>query len=269
MAGRRTVYGGGGGGGGLNSDVILLQNQRVPLILSSSSSFLGSRSMVSFEDTRVGNKPLFCSTFDQENNMEEDEEEDQMDDQYFHQPEKKRRLTPNQVQFLEKSFELENKLEPERKIQLAKNLGLQPRQVAIWFQNRRARWKTKHLEKDYEGLQSNYNSLKVNYDNLLKERDKLKDEVSQLTDKLMIKQDSSDLPSIIKSDSSYVFEADQSDLSLEEETDKQQEQEQEQEQAYVLPEKIEETDYSDDTCSNIPCYFTFPDEEQAFGFWSY
>lgn len=267
MAGRRAVY--GGGGGGLNSDSILLQNQRVPLILSSSSS-LGSRSMVSFEDTRVGgNKQLFCSPFDQENNIEE-EEEDQMDE-YFHQPEKKRRLTPNQVQFLEKSFELENKLEPERKIQLAKNLGLQPRQVAIWFQNRRARWKTKHLEKDYEGLQSNYNSLKANYDNLLKERDRLKDEVSELTGKLMMKQDEkgeSDLPSIIKSDSSYMFEADHSDLSLEDEEYKPQEQ-QEQEQLYVLPEKIEETDYSDDTSSNIPCYFTFPDEDQAFGFWSY
>ena len=98
-------------------------------------------------------------------------------DRGLHQPEKKRRLTANQVQFLEKSFEVENKLEPERKIQLARDLGLRPRQVAIWFQNRRARWKTKQLDKDYETLKSSYNVLKADYDNLLKEKEKLKTEV--------------------------------------------------------------------------------------------
>ncbi|CAI0399287.1 unnamed protein product, partial [Linum tenue] len=99
-------------------------------------------------------------------------------DEYFRQPEKKRRLSVDQVQFLEKSFEVENKLEPERKIQLAKDLGLQPRQVAIWFQNRRARWKTKRLEKDYDALQSSFDALKADYDGLLKEKDKLKAEVN-------------------------------------------------------------------------------------------
>ena len=102
--------------------------------------------MVSFEDVHRTNRASrsFFRTFDQEENGDEDL------DEYFHQPEKKRRLTVDQVQFLEKSFEVENKLEPERKIQLAKDLGLQPRQVSIWFQNRRARWKTKQLEKDYD-----------------------------------------------------------------------------------------------------------------------
>ncbi|KAL0372445.1 UNVERIFIED_CONTAM: Homeobox-leucine zipper protein ATHB-13 [Sesamum calycinum] len=47
---------------------------------------------------------------------------------------------------LEKNFELGNKLEPERKMQLARALGLQPRQIAIWFQQE-GRWKTKQLEK--------------------------------------------------------------------------------------------------------------------------
>ncbi|KAI7994062.1 Sulfoquinovosyl transferase SQD2 [Camellia lanceoleosa] len=65
---------------------------------------------------------------------------------------KKRRLNLEQVKTLEKNFELGNKLESERKMQLAMALGLQPRQIAIWFQNRRARWKTKQLEKDYDVL---------------------------------------------------------------------------------------------------------------------
>ncbi|WOL09035.1 homeobox-leucine zipper protein HAT5-like [Canna indica] len=101
---------------------------------------------------------------------------------------KKRRLTADQVQFLEKNFELENKLEPERKIQLAKDLGLNPRQVAIWFQNRRARWKTKQMEKEYESLKSCYDSLKVDCDNLLKEKEKLQSEVAFLTNKLLHKE---------------------------------------------------------------------------------
>ncbi|EFJ09018.1 hypothetical protein SELMODRAFT_18217, partial [Selaginella moellendorffii] len=74
-------------------------------------------------------------------------------------PEKKRRLSVEQVRSLELSFETENRLEPVRKMQLAQELGLQPRQVAVWFQNRRARWKTKQLEKDYDVLKAAYESL--------------------------------------------------------------------------------------------------------------
>lgn len=102
---------------------------------------------------------------------------DEFLDEYFNQQEKKRRLTVDQIQFLERSFEADNKLEPERKIQLANELGLQPRQIAVWFQNRRARWKTKHLETDYETLRARYETLETDYDNLLKENDKLKAEV--------------------------------------------------------------------------------------------
>lgn len=138
----------------------------------------GSRSMMSFEDVHGGNgsNKSFFRSF----GVGDDVLDDDLDE-YFHQPGKKRRLSVEQVQFLEKSFEVENKLEPERKVQLAKDLGLQPRQVAIWFQNRRARWKTKQMEKDYDVLQASYNSLKADYESMRKETEKLKIEVVDST----------------------------------------------------------------------------------------
>ncbi|GAB2269932.1 hypothetical protein Dimus_004850 [Dionaea muscipula] len=182
-----------GVGVGCSNTIPLLHPQTVPsssqpldafFISGSSPSVMGSSSMVSFGDVCGGKRwdRSFFSTYEQDENGDDD-----LDD-YFHQPEKKRRLTSEQVQFLEKSFEAENKLEPERKIQLAKDLGLQPRQVAIWFQNRRARWKTKQLEKDFDTLQANFDSLKADYEILLNEKEKLKDEVLHLTEKLHLKE---------------------------------------------------------------------------------
>ena len=86
-----------------------------------------------------------------------------------------------QVKTLEKTFELGNKLEPEMKMQLARALGLQPRQIAIWFQNRRARWKTKQLEKDYDTLKLKFDALKAENDRLQTHNEKLQAEVINLT----------------------------------------------------------------------------------------
>ncbi|CAO2830593.1 unnamed protein product [Amaranthus hypochondriacus] len=101
-----------------------------------------------------------------------------------HVPEKKRRLSLDQVKALERNFEVENKLEPERKVKLAQELGLQPRQVAVWFQNRRARWKTKQLERDYGVLKSSFDTLKLNYESLQQDKDALLKEIKELKAKL-------------------------------------------------------------------------------------
>jgi homeobox-leucine zipper protein len=104
--------------------------------------------------------------------------EDELSDDGSQAGEKKRRLNVEQVRTLEKNFELGNKLEPERKMQLARALGLQPRQVAIWFQNRRARWKTKQLEKDYDALKRQLDAVKAENDALLNHNKKLQAEVT-------------------------------------------------------------------------------------------
>ncbi|CAO2175462.1 unnamed protein product [Urochloa humidicola] len=113
---------------------------------------------------RVGKRPFFTT-------HEELLEEEYYDEQA---PEKKRRLTAEQVRLLERSFEEENKLEPERKTELARRLGMAPRQVAVWFQNRRARWKTKQLETDYDRLKAAYDALAADHQGLLADNDSLR-----------------------------------------------------------------------------------------------
>ncbi|KAI3842047.1 hypothetical protein MKX03_000956 [Papaver bracteatum] len=109
---------------------------------------------------------------------------------------KKTILTSDQVDALERSFRDEIKLEdqqpvgrsteqrknrvkldPERKMKLSKELGLHPRQVATWFQNRRARLKGKQLERLYNVLQQDYEVVSM-------EKKHLQQEVMELKEKL-------------------------------------------------------------------------------------
>ncbi|KAL8167454.1 hypothetical protein V2J09_008953 [Rumex salicifolius] len=147
-----------------------------------------------------GNK-LVYGRGELESMMMEGLEEDSYMEEIGHVPEKKRRLSVVQVKALEKNFEVENKLEPERKVKLAHELGLQPRQVAVWFQNRRARWKTKQLERDYGLLKASYDSLKGNFDTLHQANELLLNEIRELKSKMnteTIKQESDNPPAIIE-----------------------------------------------------------------------
>ncbi|XP_052196973.1 homeobox-leucine zipper protein ATHB-6-like isoform X2 [Diospyros lotus] len=148
-----------------------------------SSDSLGA--LMSICPTTTEHSPANNHVYEREiQSMLEGLDEEGCVEQSGHVAEKKRRLSVDQVKALEKNFEVENKLEPERKVKLAQELGLQPRQVAVWFQNRRARWKTKQLERDYSLLKANYDALKHNFDSLQHENEALFKEMRELKSKL-------------------------------------------------------------------------------------
>ncbi|KAJ9174324.1 hypothetical protein P3X46_017359 [Hevea brasiliensis] len=96
----------------------------------------------------------------------------------------KRRFSDEQIRLLESIFESETKLEPRKKLQLSRELGLQPRQIAIWFQNRRARWKSKQIEQEYKTLRANYDKLASCFESLKNERQSLLIQLQKLNELL-------------------------------------------------------------------------------------
>lgn len=254
---------------------------------ASAPTFHAPASMVCFEDVRgkdAASGAYFQPLIKDENGGGGG---DDSDDQCIHQPaEKKRRLTAGQVQHLERSFEAENKLEPERKIHLAKELGLQPRQVAIWFQNRRARFKTKQLEKDFDSLKARFDRLKADHGSLLKEKEKLASEVVLLRDKLeagyrekQIRRSEvlvdSDHSSVLETaESSQAFEPERSDFSHDDDQEEEQEAEDDELRRTLLPlpnfPKLEfEFSSCHDQDAANSCNFGFTLEDQPFCFWPY
>ncbi|KAG6533288.1 homeobox-leucine zipper protein HOX19-like [Zingiber officinale] len=87
---------------------------------------------------------------------------------------KKLRLTKEQSALLEDRFKEHSSLNPKQKQALAKQLNLRPRQVEVWFQNRRARTKLKQTEVDCEVLKRCYETLTNENQRLLKELQELK-----------------------------------------------------------------------------------------------
>ncbi|GFP91655.1 homeobox-leucine zipper protein hat14 [Phtheirospermum japonicum] len=87
---------------------------------------------------------------------------------------KKLRLSKQQSAFLEDSFKEHNTLNPKQKLALAKQLNLRPRQVEVWFQNRRARTKLKQTEVDCEYLKKCCETLTEENRRLQKELQELR-----------------------------------------------------------------------------------------------
>ncbi|CAK7347362.1 unnamed protein product [Dovyalis caffra] len=89
-------------------------------------------------------------------------------------PRKKLRLTKEQSAILEDSFKDHSTLNPKQKQALAERLNLRPRQVEVWFQNRRARTKLKQTEVDCELLKKCCETLTLENKRLQKELQELK-----------------------------------------------------------------------------------------------
>ncbi|KAE9596718.1 hypothetical protein Lal_00007574 [Lupinus albus] len=87
---------------------------------------------------------------------------------------KKLRLTKQQSMLLEESFKQHSTLNPKQKQALARQLHLRPRQVEVWFQNRRARTKLKQTEVDCEFLKKCCETLTEENKRLKKELQTLK-----------------------------------------------------------------------------------------------
>lgn len=89
-------------------------------------------------------------------------------------PRKKLRLTKEQSRLLEESFKQNHTLNPKQKESLAMELKLKPRQVEVWFQNRRARSKLKQTEMECEYLKRWFGSLTEQNRRLQKEVEELR-----------------------------------------------------------------------------------------------
>ncbi|XP_022923069.1 homeobox-leucine zipper protein ATHB-12-like isoform X2 [Cucurbita moschata] len=95
----------------------------------------------------------------------------------------KRRFSDEQIRSLESIFySSDSKLDSRKKVQLATELGLQPRQIAIWFQNRRARWKSKEMENNFRSLRANYDNLASQFKTLQEEKNSLLSQLQKLSE---------------------------------------------------------------------------------------
>ncbi|XP_075519253.1 homeobox-leucine zipper protein HAT4-like [Primulina tabacum] len=109
----------------------------------------------------------------EENEAERASSSFEMEDDGGEAARKKLRLSKEQAVVLEETFKEHNTLNPKQKMALAKRLNLRPRQVEVWFQNRRARTKLKQTEVDCE-------YLRRCCENLTDENRRLQKEVNEL-----------------------------------------------------------------------------------------
>ncbi|KAH8948742.1 hypothetical protein BDL97_11G109200 [Sphagnum fallax] len=95
-------------------------------------------------------RPLNCNDRGSDGSLDNDDEEGSS---------QKLRFTKPQVRLLEHTFQTLQRPNCYQKADLARELGVQPRQVDIWFQNRRARGKAKATDSDCDVLRQRCQDL--------------------------------------------------------------------------------------------------------------
>ncbi|KAG6649981.1 homeobox-leucine zipper protein HOX3-like isoform X4 [Carya illinoinensis] len=124
-----------------------------------SSQILASSEGCAVRDLDINQVPSVGASLEEEwlaLNMEDDDDEESI---HGGPPRKKLRLTKEQSHLLEESFRQNHTLSPKQKEGLAMQLKLRPRQVEVWFQNRRARRKLRQTEMECEYLKRWFVSL--------------------------------------------------------------------------------------------------------------
>ncbi|KAI3772103.1 hypothetical protein L6452_03278 [Arctium lappa] len=115
-----------------------------------------------YDDETDDHDSFSSKTIDDQDGLEQEEEERRMKRSNYSNVDyhnnviggsrKKLKLTTYQITMLEDSFKIHSTLNTGQKQELAKNLNLLPRQIEVWFQNRRARTKLKQIEQECELL---------------------------------------------------------------------------------------------------------------------
>ncbi|CAI5460657.1 unnamed protein product [Closterium sp. Yama58-4] len=93
---------------------------------------------------------------------------------------KRPRFAEDQLAHLEAHFAVEQELTPASKKQLAARLGVKPRQVCVWFQNRKVRQRTRERETELESMQAAYAKLQATCRELQDDYELLKSDYQEL-----------------------------------------------------------------------------------------
>jgi len=125
---------------GFSLDYLAFASQRYSPVVDTDSEVAGLSSGEEDEIVTHASILLKFGKMEAEWNMEDEEEEEDLPMAY-HPRKKRQKTTPEQLLILEESFQTDKLPSPSARSKLAKHLGMSPRRVQIWFQNKRAKEK--------------------------------------------------------------------------------------------------------------------------------
>ncbi|KAJ1970589.1 hypothetical protein H4R35_005775 [Dimargaris xerosporica] len=81
----------------------------------------------------------------------------------YKQVKKRKRLTPDKLSLLVSVFQNEQKPTADKRKQLSEQTGMTPREVQVWFQNRRAKWKRERAIEEKRSPMGNHPSSRPSH----------------------------------------------------------------------------------------------------------